>query len=461
MSVISGSDQDGPPKVAFFNDPRVRSIAIQAILIVVVVFLVWQIVQNTIANLARANIASGFGFLETTAGFDISQTLIQYSETSTYGDAIMVGLLNTLMVAFFGIIAATIIGFVAGVMRLSKNWLVSKVAEVYIEIIRNVPLLIQMFIWYIVVLGALPNPRNAPELGIPYPSAGLIIMLPVLVGGFWLLNRLFHTFQHAIARLALTVGFIAAVVAGWAAITELGWQVVKFVPMGIFLSNRGIVVPSPIWGEGAWMIAVAFVAAIVGAFLVRRWAKKRQAETGQQFPVFLTAIAMILGVPLLAYFIIGAPVSLDYPELSGFNFRGGANLVIEFWALFLSLAVYTGAFIAEIVRAGILAVSKGQTEASSALGLRPNPTLRLVVVPQAMRVIIPPLASQYLNLTKNSSLAVAIGFPDLVSTGGTVLNQTGQAIEVIGIWMAVYLTTSLLTSAFMNWFNSTMKLVER
>lgn len=394
MSVTTGVD--GPPKVAFFNDPKVRSIGVQAILIAVIIFFGWQMVQNTLANLERANIASGWGFLDTTAGFDLSFTLIPYSESSTYGRAITVGVLNTLLVAFCGILTATIIGFVVGVMRLSKNWLVAKVAEIYIEVARNIPLLVQMFIWYKVVLAALPNPRDAWSIG-----------------------------------------------------------------GTVFLSNRGITIPRFIWGEGAWMIVVAVFAAIVGIVFLRKWAHKRQEATGEQFPVFLTSLAIFFGLPLLTYFALGAPVEFEFAEQGNFNLRGGVGLVPEFAALYFALSVYTASFIAEIVRSGILAVNRGQTEASYALGLRPNPALRLVVIPQAMRVIIPPLASQYLNLTKNSSLAVAIGFPELVAAGGTVMNQSGQAVEIIVIWMAVYLTISLLTSAFMNWFNSRMKLVER
>jgi general L-amino acid transport system permease protein len=394
MSVTTGID--GPPKVAFFNDPKVRSIGVQAILIAVIIFFGWQMVQNTLANLERANIASGWGFLDTTAGFDLSFTLIPYSESSTYGRAITVGVLNTLLVAFCGILTATIIGFVVGVMRLSKNWLVAKVAEIYIEVARNIPLLVQMFIWYKVVLAALPNPRDAWSIG-----------------------------------------------------------------GTVFLSNRGITIPRFIWGEGAWMIVVAVIAAIVGIVFLRKWAHKRQESTGEQFPVFLTSLAIFFGLPLLTYFALGAPVEFEFAEQGNFNLRGGVGLVPEFAALYFALSVYTASFIAEIVRSGILAVNRGQTEASYALGLRPNPALRLVVIPQAMRVIIPPLASQYLNLTKNSSLAVAIGFPELVAAGGTVMNQSGQAVEIIVIWMAVYLTISLLTSAFMNWFNSRMKLVER
>ncbi len=394
MSVTAGVD--GPPKVAFFNDPRVRSIGVQAVLIAVLLFFAWQIIQNTITNLERANIASGWAFLDTAAGFDLSFTLIPYSESSSYGRALTVGILNTVLVAFCGIITATIVGFIVGIMRLSKNWLVAKVAEIYIEVLRNIPLLVQMFIWYKVVLAALPAPRSA-------------------------------------------------------------WSIADTV----FLSNRGITIPKFIWGDGAWMIGVAVMAAIAGIVVLRKWAHKRQDATGEQFPVFLTSLGILFGLPLLVYIATGAPLEFEFPEQGTFNLSGGVGLVPEFAALYFALSMYTASFIAEIVRSGILAVNKGQTEASYALGLRPNPALRLVVVPQAMRVIIPPLASQYLNLTKNSSLAVAIGFPELVAAGGTVMNQSGQAVEVIVIWMAVYLTISLLTSAFMNWFNSRMKLVER
>ena len=394
MSVVTGGD--APPKVAFFNDPKVRSWAVQIALVAVVAYFAWQIFNNTVANLREANIASGYGFLETTAGFDLSFTLIPYTESSTYGRAVMVGILNTLLVAVCGIIATTILGFIVGIMRLSKNWLVAKVAEVYIEVMRNVPLLIQILIWYKVVLAALPHPRNALSLGDT-----------------------------------------------------------------IFLSNRGVTIPKFIWGDGAWMIAAGFGLAILAIWWVVRWSRARQAATGEQFPVFLTSLGLLIGLPLLGYILAGAPLEFEFPEQGNFNLRGGVGLVPEFAALFAALSIYTAAFIGEIVRAGILAVNKGQTEASHALGLRPGPTLRLVIIPQAMRVIIPPLASQYLNLTKNSSLAVAIGYPDLVAAGGTVLNQSGQAVEIISIWMAVYLTFSLLTSLFLNWFNSKMKLVER
>ena len=281
-------------------------------------------------------------------------------------------------------------------MRLSRNWLVSSIATLYIETIRNVPLLLQMFVWYGVVLKSLPGPRQAINIS--------------------------DTF---------------------------------------FLSNRGLNMPDTILGDSAWLGLAGLAAGIIGAIVLRNWARKRQAATGQPFPYVLTGIAMILVLPVLGLLMAGWPITFDYPVLGGFNFSGGTVIIPEFMALLVALSIYTASFIAEIVRAGIQAVSHGQSEAAHALGMRSGITTRLVVIPQAMRVIIPPLASQYLNLTKNSSLAVAIGYPDLVATGGTVLNQTGQAVEIVMIWMVVYLSLSLLTSSFMNWFNSRMKLVER
>lgn len=377
-------------------DPRIRSVFYQLVVVLIVVALGWEIISNTLANLERQSIASGFGFLQDTAGFGIIQTLIHYTETSDYGRALLVGLLNTVLVAFIGVALATIIGFVVGVARLSSNWIISRLAYLYIEILRNIPLLLQIFFWYFAVLRAVPSPRNS----------------------------------------------------------------IMFLD-SIFINNRGIYGPRTVFGEGALAIGVAFLLAIAAAIALHVWARKRQEATGERFPSGLAALGLIVGLPLVAFFGAGMPVSIEYPQLRGFNFVGGLQLTPEFVALCLALSIYTASFIAEIVRAGILAVSHGQTEAASALGLRPGPTLRLVVIPQAMRVIIPPLTSQYLNLTKNSSLAVAIAYPDLVSVGGTVLNQTGQAIEIIGIWMMVYLSLSLITSAFMNWYNQRMALVER
>ena len=385
------------PKVAPIYNPKVRSIAYQVVLCGVIVFVAWAAVRNAIDNLARAKIASGFGFWDDTAGFDISQTLIEYSATSTYGQAFWVGLLNTLLVAALGIVFATVLGFVIGIARLSRNWLVARIAGGYVELIRNLPLLLQLLFWYIAVLQALPDFRDSLS-----------------------------------------------------------------VPGGGFLNNRGLFLPQPLFKDGFGAVLIALAVGIVGAIAFRVWAKRRQLRTGQQAPLFWVTIALVIGLPLAALALAGFPVEFAYPEKGRFHIRGGLEVLPEFVALLFGLVVYTAAFIAEVVRAGILAVHKGQTEAAYSLGLRRGPTLRLVVIPQAMRVIIPPLTSQYLNLTKNSSLAVAIGYPDLVQIfAGTVLNQTGQAVEVIAITMAVYLTISLVTSLLMNIYNRRMALVER
>jgi len=387
-----------PARVAFYNDPKIRSIAYQVALCAIVGFLIFAAARNAITNLERAHIASGFGFWYTTAGFDISQTLIEYSaQGSNYGRAFWVGLLNTLLVAGLGVIFATILGFIIGIARLSTNWLVSKAATGYVETIRNIPLLLQVLFWYNAVLKALPDMRDS-----------------------WTL------------------------------------------PGSIYLNNRGFFSPYPIFGVGMEFVAGAFVVGIVGAIAYARWARKKQERTGEQSPVALVALGLIIGLPLIAFFLAGMPATLEFPEKGRFNIRGGLEILPEFVALLIGLTLYTGAFIAEVVRAGIMAVSKGQTEAAGALGLRAGPTLKLVVIPQAMRVIIPPLTNQYLNLTKNSSLAVFVGYPDLVQIfTGTVLNQTGQAVEVVVVTMAVYLSISLVTSMVMNWYNSRIALVER
>lgn len=384
------------PRISFWNNPKVRSLAAQWLLALVVLVAFFSIVQNTVANLTSRNIASGFSFLHKSAGFDVIVSLIPYDSASTYGRAILVGFLNTLLVSILGIVFATLIGFVIGIMRLSRNWLIAKIGTVYVEIIRNVPLLLQMFVWYAAVLKPLPGPRQAINVGDAF-----------------------------------------------------------------FLSNRGLVMPAPVFGPDAWFAVAGLGAGIIAAIAVYQWAKRRQAATGQRFPAIWTGLGLIVGLPIAGLLLAGWPLTFDYPALGGFNFKGGATVIPEFMSMLLALSTYTGSFIAEVVRAGIQAVSHGQTEAAGALGLRSGPIMRLVVIPQALRVIIPPLANQYLNLTKNSSLAVAIGYPDLVATGGTVLNQTGQAVEVVMIWMAVYLSLSLATSAFMNWFNSRVRLVER
>lgn len=397
VEVTRRRDDEAPARPPLWRDPRVRSLVYQALTLALFLAFVAYIVDNTVTNLRRQGIASGFGFLNQTAGFDVGFTLIEYSAVSTYGRAFLVGLLNTLLVAALGIVLATILGFIIGIARLSHNWLVARLATVYIEIIRNVPLLLQLLFWYFAVLQTLPHPRDS-----------------------------------------------------------------IVVADAFFLSNRGLNVPRPEFGEGMGLVLGALIVAVIAVILLARWAKQRREATGQQFHTVWVSLGLLLGLPLLAFAGIGAPVTFEYGTMGRFRLEGGLTLVPEFVALLVGLTVYTAAFIAEIVRAGILAVSHGQVEAAYALGLHRGLMLRLVVIPQALRVIIPPLTSQYLNLTKNSSLAVAIGYPDLVAVfAGTVLNQTGQAVECIAITMAVYLTLSLSISAFMNWYNKRMALVER
>jgi general L-amino acid transport system permease protein len=393
----TGARRDRADLKGLIYRPEVRQIVYQVALLALLAFAAVWVVDNVAENLRRQNIASGFDFLGRTSGFDISQTLIEYSNLSTYGRAFWVGLLNTLLVAGLGIAAATVLGFVVGIARLSSNWLVARLATAYVEVLRNVPLLLQLFFWYFAVLKSLPGPRQSYAL-----------------------------------------------------------------PGGVFLNVRGLNLPAPVPQPGFTAVALAFAAGLALAVAVWWWAKRRQALTGKRFPASWTALLAILGLPLAVFLATGAPLSLDYPQLRGFNFEGGIAVQPELIALWLGLATYTASFIAEIVRAGILGVPKGQTEAAQALGLTRGQTLRLVVIPQAARIVIPPLTSQYLNLTKNSSLAVAIGYPDFVSVfAGTVLNQTGQAVEVILMTMGVFLLISLVTSLFMNWFNRRMALVER
>jgi general L-amino acid transport system permease protein len=400
MAVDVRRDRDAgeaAPRAVLWRDPRIRSILYQIVALALFLLFVAYIVNNTVTNLARQGIASGFGFLDTTAGFDIGFTLIEYSAISTYGRAFWVGLLNTLLVSVLGVVLATLLGFIIGIARLSSNWLVARLSTVYIETLRNIPLLLQLLFWYFAVLQALPQPRDSMSI--------------------------------------------------------LG---------AVFLNNRGLIVPRPVYGEGMGLVLGAFALASVAVVLLARWAKRRREATGQPFPTVLVSLALLIGLPVLTFMALGAPLSFEYPEAGRFQLTGGLTLIPEFVALLLGLSTYTAAFIAEVVRAGILAVSHGQVEAAHALGLKHGQTLRLVVIPQALRVIIPPLTSQYLNLTKNSSLAVAIGYPDLVAVfAGTVLNQTGQAVECIAITMLVYGTLSLSISMFMNWYNRHMALVER
>ena len=407
MAADTGKFDAPVPKAAFLNDPKIRGLVFQAVLLAAVVWLAWAGIQNMFANLKAAKIASGFGFLDHNAGFQISRSLIGYDEAvSTYGRVYMVGLLNTLLVAVVGIVLATIVGFVVGIARLSNNWIISRLAAVYIEIMRNIPLLLHIFLWYFGVLRLLPS-KSEP----------------------------------------LDMGFLGQLnISGWYA-------------------------PKPVFADNASWIFWAFLIGVAAAIGVTRWAHKRQEATGLQFPVFRSSVGLILGLPFLAYLAGGLPIGFEYPVSGNFGPEypvpegkpeSKAPFYPEITGLLLALSSYTAAFIAEIVRAGILAVDKGQTEASYALGLRPGPALRLVIIPQAMRIIIPPLTSQYLNLTKNSSLAVAIAYQDLVSVfAGTALNQTGQAVEILLMTMLTYLALSLLTSAFMNWYNQKMALVER
>ena len=387
------------PKNAFqfsWSDPRFRNIVWQIVILGTVAAIVYYLVSNTNRNLEARRIATGFAYLGRTAGIPIGEHLIDYNPaTSTYGDALIVGVLNTLKVAVVGIFLATILGTLIGVARLSRNWLVARLSAVYVEVIRDIPLLLQLLFWY-GILQALPSPRQA-----------------------------FHPLP------------------------------------GVFLTNRGLRIPTIDWVSGYWWVVAAFAIGVVGTVLWSKAATRKQNDTGVRPKVWPVAVGLMLVVPLLVWAALGAQFTLEIPELRGFNHQGGANLSPEYAALTLGLVIYTAAYIAEIVRSGILAVPTGQWEAAGAVGLRPGTVLRQIVLPQAMRVIIPPMTSQYLNLTKNSSLAVAIGYQDIVSIANTELNQTGQAIEGITMIMLVYLFISLSISLFMNWYNARIALVER
>jgi len=378
-----------------FNDPVVRAIFWQVVVVAVVGLAVWYLVSNTARNLEARRIASGFAYLWREAGLPIGEAMIDYSPSHSYFRALVVGVLNTLRVAVIGIVLATILGTVLGIARLSKNWLLAKIASIYVEVLRNVPLLLQLLFWYS-ILQALPGPRASLN---PVP--------------------------------------------------------------GVFLSVRGLRFPWIDWLPQYEFVLGTFVVGLIATIIYGRWAKKKQDATGEQSPVMLVGSGLMIGLPLVVFLILGAPLQVEVPELRGFNFVGGRTITPEFTALLIGLVMYTAAFIAEIVRSGILAVSWGQTEAAAALGLKRGQALRLIILPQAMRVIIPPMTSQYLNITKNSSLAVAIGYPDIVSIANTILNQTGQAIEGIATIMAVYLTVSLSISLFMNWYNRRIALKER
>lgn len=378
------------PRSSLFNDPRVRGWLAQALVLGILIGVVVYALYNISHNLTKAGITTGFAFLQQPAGFDISQTLIPYSSRSTYIDAFVVGLLNTLLVSFLGIVCSTILGFFLGVIRLSPNWLISKMAETYTEVIRNIPLLLQILFWYLAILSPLPGPRAAVHIGEAF-----------------------------------------------------------------FLCNRGLQIPKPITGPGFMLTPLALVVAIILSICLIQWSKKRQLRTGQHFPDYSVALALVIGLPLIALMATGFPLHWEMPVLSGFNFQGGITVLPELIALWLSLTLYTATFIGEYVRSGILAVDRGQREAAYALGHQPWMTYRLIIIPQAMRVVTPPLISQYLTLVKNSSLAVVIGYPDLIHVfAGTALNQSGQAVEIISITMAVYLGISLVISLIMNWYNT-------
>ncbi|POY80770.1 amino acid ABC transporter permease [Pseudomonas amygdali pv. morsprunorum] len=386
-----------PMQKRSLSDPKVRAWLFQIITVVAVIALGWFIFDNTQTNLQHRGITSGFGFLENSAGFGIAQHLIDYSEADSYARVFVIGLLNTLLVSVIGIVLATLLGFVIGVARLSPNWMISKLATVYVEVFRNIPPLLQILFWYTAVFLTLPGPRQAH---------GYLDMF--------------------------------------------------------FVSSRGLNMPRALPAEGAWAFLISIVVAVIAIVMMVRWANKRFEATGQPFHKFWVGLALLLVIPGLSMLVFGSPVHWELPQLKGFNFTGGWVLIPELISLTLALTIYTAAFIAEIVRSGIKSVSHGQTEAARSLGLRPGPTLRKVIIPQALRVIIPPLTSQFLNLAKNSSLAAAIGYPEMVSLfAGTVLNQTGQAIEVIAITMSVYLAISISISLLMNWYNKRIALIER
>ncbi|MCS6761363.1 MAG: amino acid ABC transporter permease [Candidatus Devosia symbiotica] len=385
------------PKTFFFNDPVIRGIVCQIVVAIILVsFIVW-IIGNTAANLTAQNKTTGFDFLWKTAGFDISFTLLPWTRASIYWQAFLVGITNTLLVAFIGIVAATVLGFTIGIARLSSNFIVSSLATIYVETIRNIPLLLQLFFWYFAVLNTMPAVRESYEL-----------------------------------------------------------------PLDSFINQRGIFVPKPMPDPQFAFVWIALLVAIAAVFGLRYWVIRRLETTGKRFPVFLTSVVVLVLLPAIVWLVSGADLAFEIPVLERFSFKGGVQLPPEFLALLFGLTIYTASFIAETVRGGIQAVSHGQTEAAQSLGLKEGDRLQLVIVPQAMRVIVPPLTSQYLNLTKNSSLGAAIGYPELVNVfSGTALNQTGRAIECIALTMLVYLTFSLLTSAIMNWYNARVSLVER
>ena len=392
VSVLTGPNS----KSAFWNDKRVRGLIAQALVMGLLAGGLYFVVINTIENLEQRNIATGFWFLTQPAGFEIQMTLIPYSSESTHARVFWVGLLNTLLISILGCVFATLLGFLLGVLRLSGNWLMSNLIYWYVEITRNVPLLLQIIFWYTIFLG-LPHIRDSFQLG-----------------------------------------------------------------SDIYLSNRGLFGPAPVFGDNFWYVVAGACLTILLVWRLAGWARARREATGASFPMLWVGLALLIGLPVLIYYAAGAPMEWQYPERTRFNLKGGMQIAPEFMAMLLALTLYTAAFISEIVRAGILSVHRGKREAAAALGLRQPRIMRLIIVPQAMRVIIPPLASQYMNLTKNSSLGFAIGYAELMAVfGGISLNQTGQAIECMAIVMSTYLIISLAISAFMNWYNARVRLLER
>ena len=397
---MSASDTSSNPSLLYriVNDKEMRSVAIQVITIALLFAFLFYVVRNAMVNLEAIGKGYSFSFLSDASNYDINQTLIEYNSRSPHTRAMLVGIINTMLVAVTGVVIATIFGFVLGVLRLSSNWLINRTVYVYIEYVRNVPVLLHILLVHGIVVNTLPIPKNA-------------------------INMAEGTF---------------------------------------FLTNRGFYTPKPLFEPAMWAVFIVFLIAIGFSWWFSRYAQKAQDQTGKAYPVFWISLAAIILGPILVYFVVGSPMTFEYAALKGFNFKGGLVIRPEFIALTLALSLYTAAFIAEIVRAGIQAISHGQTEAAYALGIKPGRTMSLVIIPQALRVIIPPLTSQYLNITKNSSLAIAIGYMDIVATiGGISLNQTGREMECMTIVLALYLSFSLIISAVMNWYNKKMKLVER
>jgi general L-amino acid transport system permease protein len=403
MATMTDPPGEGFRLSQLIYDTRYRSMTIQVVAFVLIMSALFWLANNTVQNLAALGKDFNFGFLSNRAGYDINQRLIEYSNNSTHARAALVGILNTLLVAFLGCILATIVGVIAGVLRLSKNWIVAKLMSVYVEGFRNIPLLIWILLIFAIVTESMPHPREFREDGSSEMLFGVIAV-----------------------------------------------------------TRQGTFMPAPVWGDNAALLGVVFLLSLVAIWAFRRYARAKQEATGQILPVFWISLGLLILPTVLAFYLLGRPITLDYPEVGRFNFDGGMIIRNPLIALWLALSLYTGAFIAEIVRGGILAISKGQTEASYALGLRPGWTMRLVILPQAMRVIIPPLISQYLNLTKNSSLAIAVGYMDVRSTlGGITINQTGRELEGMLLLGLFYLVTSLIISGVMNFYNKSVSLKER